>query len=119
MLGYEFDEYSNDVKAMIPYVNFESGDDIISHGIFGLTSEVGEVASILQHTYQGQPVTKEVMEHMKKELGDVLWFLNELCVGYGFKLSDVAWTNYEKLRNRFGGDDYNEYNDNHRKEGDI
>ena len=116
---YTFNQYSESVKNMIPYDNFDSPDDIISHGFSGLVSEVGEVGSILQHVYQGKPIDDEAMEHIKKELGDCLWFLNELAIGYGFTLSDIARTNYEKLYNRFGGEKYNEERDLNRKAGDI
>ena len=46
------------------------GKDMLYHGVFGLTSEAGEVAGIIQKVYQGHDFDKE---HMKKELGDCMW----------------------------------------------
>lgn len=50
----------------IPYDNKEGR---LHHAVFGLTSEAGEVAGILQKVYQGHEFDKE---HIKKELGDCL-----------------------------------------------
>lgn len=111
-----FDDYQAAIEDMIPWSNFDDANDVVAHAMFGMSSEVGEVASILQHTYQGRPIDRD---HMKKELGDVLWFLTEMCYAYDFDLSDVAMTNYEKLHARFNGSKYNEKADNNRKEGYI
>lgn len=41
------------------------------------------------------------LDEMKKELGDVLWYLTALATDYGFTLDDVARTNLDKLRKRY------------------
>lgn len=87
----------------IPY---EDSGDMLNHAIFGLTSEAGEVAGILQKVYQGHKVDPE---HMKKELGDCLWMIAEAATALRFDLEDVAATNIRKLQKR----------SLHRTEGDI
>ena len=79
----------------IPY---EQREDMLRHAVFGLASEAGEVAGILQKEYQGHEFDKE---HMKKELGDCLWMIAEACNALDFDLGDVMQTNIDKLKARF------------------
>lgn len=91
------------------------------HAIFGLTSEAGECAGILQKVYQGHGSPfedKEVKEHLKKELGDVLWMVAEAADALDLKLSDVMDTNIEKLRARYPHG-FEMGRSLHRKAGDI
>jgi NTP pyrophosphatase (non-canonical NTP hydrolase) len=39
-------------------------------------------------------------EDLKKELGDILWYLSAVATDLGIDLDDVATTNYEKLKSR-------------------
>ena len=79
-------------------IPFNRTDDMLRHAVFGLASEAGEVAGIFQKSYQGHPVD---LEHVKKELGDILWFVAETCTALGFSMSDVAQMNIDKLKARF------------------
>lgn len=72
--------------------------DAIHHGVFGLCSEAGEVAGVYQKSYQGHPVE---VEHLKKELGDCLWMIAEICSAYRIELNDVMAANIEKLKKRY------------------
>lgn len=96
----------------IPY---DRPTDRLYHAVFGLTSEAGEVAGILQKSYQGHEVSKE---HIKKELGDCLWMVAEACEALGFSMDDVMETNIEKLRKRFP-DGFDAEHSIHRQPGDI
>lgn len=89
--------------------------DMLFHSVFGLTSEAGEVAGILQKTYQGHPFEND---HIKKELGDCLWMIAEACEALGLSLDDVAQTNIDKLKARYP-DGFEVDKSLHRKEGDI
>lgn len=65
----------------------------------GLTGEAGEVADLLKKGYgHGHGVDTE---KLKKELGDVLWYLAVLADAFGMTLEDVARANVEKLRARY------------------
>ena len=68
------------------------------HALFGLCGEVGELQSLYQKVYQGHTLD---LEHAKKELGDLLWFIAEFCTANGWKLEDVAQLNIDKLKARF------------------
>lgn len=65
----------------------------------GLAGEAGEVCDMVKKAlYHQVPYN---LEDMKKELGDCLWYLTALASDHGFKLSDVAQANVEKLRKRY------------------
>ena len=71
----------------------------------GLCGESGEVADIIKKHLAG---AKELdKDHLKEELGDVLWYIAEACDCFGFTLEEVAKANIEKLKKRhpngFGG----------------
>lgn len=87
----------------------------LNHAIFGLTSEAGEVAGILQKVYQGHPFDKE---HIKKELGDCLWMIAEACEALDFSLDEVMQINIDKLKARYP-DGFTAEKSLHRAEGDI
>ena len=72
----------------IPYDNKEGR---LHHAVFGLTSEAGEVAGILQKVYQGHEFDKE---HIKKELGDCLWMIAEACEALDLDMDDVVLTGH-------------------------
>lgn len=111
MTGNEYQK-----KAMrtcsIPYDNKE---DMLRHAVFGLCSESGEVAGILQKVYQGHTFDKE---HMMKELGDCLWMIAEACTALGIELDDVMQTNIDKLNARYP-EGFDAEHSLHRAEGDI
>lgn len=73
-------------------------DDMIRHAVFGLASEAGEVAGIFQKAYQGHEVATD---HVRKELGDCLWMIAELCTAFNFPLEDVMAANIKKLQSRY------------------
>lgn len=70
----------------------------LEHALWGLSSEVGEVCSLHQKTHQGHPMDANAL---RKEIGDVLWMLAELCDVYGFTLEGVAEENIAKLCKRY------------------
>lgn len=96
----------------IPYDNKEGR---LHHAVFGLTSEAGEVAGILQKVYQGHEFDKE---HIKKELGDCLWMIAEACEALDLDMDDVMQTNIDKLKARYP-EGFSADRSLHRKEGDI
>lgn len=96
----------------LPYDNKEGR---LHHAVFGLTSEAGEVAGILQKVYQGHEFDKE---HIKKELGDCLWMIAEACEALDLDMDDVMQTNIDKLKARYP-EGFSADRSLHRKEGDI
>ena len=85
------------------------------HALFGMVGEIGEIHSIYQKSFQGH---KPDTEHVKKELGDLLWFIAEYCTAGGWKLEDVMQLNIDKLRARYP-EGFDADKSLHRKEGDV
>lgn len=96
----------------IPY---DDNKGRLHHAVFGLTSEAGEVAGILQKVYQGHEFDKE---HIKKELGDCLWMIAEACEALDLDMNDVMQTNIDKLKARYP-EGFEAERSLHRAEGDI
>lgn len=68
----------------------------------GLSEEAGEVAGKLAKAVRDNEgvVDGERLIAVKKELGDVCWFVAELCTCFGFELEDVMQKNLDKLASR-------------------
>lgn len=73
-------------------------DELVSHALFGMASELGELQGLYQKAFQGHGFDPG---HAMKEVGDLLWFVAEYCTAMGWWLGDVAQANIEKLQNRY------------------
>lgn len=92
-----------------------SNGETIRHALYGMVSELGEIHSLYQKVFQGHDFDKE---HLKSELGDLLWFIAEYCTAFDWDLDDVCSANIEKLKNRYP-EGFNAEQSKTRKEGDI
>lgn len=79
-------------------IRYADKESMKQHAIYGLCAEAGEAAGIMQKMFNGHQYNPE---HMKKELGDVAWFLAEACAAFGFDLEDVMRGNLLKLHKRY------------------
>lgn len=73
----------------------------------GLAGETGEVVELVKKHHRDGP-RHDYPSSMAKELGDVLWYVAQLCDAHGLSLSEVMAINIEKLadrlkRNKIGG----------------
>lgn len=66
----------------------------------GLGGEVGEVLSLYAKAIRDGASYEEYHSNIKKELGDVLWFVSGLAQMFNMTLLDVAKANIEKLQSR-------------------
>ena len=71
----------------------------IENGLHGLAGEVGELHDHWKkYLYQRHEFNAE---HMRKELGDVLWYVAEMACGLGCTLEEIAQMNIDKLLARY------------------
>lgn len=72
--------------------------------VLGLTEEAGEVAGIYKRKIRhfDRDLDRITDDELKKELGDVLWYLTGLCFVRGFTLEEVYDLNKKKLEGRYG-----------------
>ena len=68
----------------------------------GLTNEAGDVAGKIKKIFRdrGGVLNDADREALQGELGDVLWYLAQLCTDLGLSLDDVAQANLAKLASR-------------------
>lgn len=92
--------YLNEYQHEAMGFRLESADE--AYALFGLVGEVGELFSFIAKTIRDEPqmTNGEVQEFVKKELGDILWFLSAVAYDHGLQLDDVAVANIQKLRSR-------------------
>lgn len=79
----------------------------VSHVLFGLAAEAGEVAGKATKAVRDLDVPPHEMPHdpevavaILAEVGDVLWYVAAVCRAFGTTLEDVARDNLAKLRSR-------------------
>lgn len=99
----QFSDYQKQTRTTAQY------PDIGKNFIFptlGLVGEAGEVAEkikkLIRDKAQSVPagMTEDDRAEIKKELGDVLWYLTQLATEINVTLDDVAETNLAKTRSR-------------------
>ena len=77
-------------------------DHAIVYPTLGLANEAGEVAGKVKKIFRDHNgvISDADREALKGELGDVLWYLTQICTNLGFTLEDVAEENLDKLFSR-------------------
>jgi NTP pyrophosphatase (non-canonical NTP hydrolase) len=86
----------------------------------GLGSEGGEFQEIIKKIFfQGKPLNEDNVFHMKRELGDIMWYWINACTALGLDPNEVVAENVEKLKARYPGGEFNVWHSENRKEGDL
>lgn len=74
---------------------------LITAGI-GLSAESGEFAEVVKKlVFQGKPLTDDVIFHLKRELGDILWYVSAACDALDTNFAEIILMNIEKLSARY------------------
>lgn len=95
----KFNDYQKKARVSAIYPNLGKN---IYYPTLGLTGEAGEVANKVKKVLRDQDgkITKQNVEELAGELGDVLWYLSNLSTELGISLEKVARLNLEKLHSR-------------------
>jgi NTP pyrophosphatase (non-canonical NTP hydrolase) len=72
----------------------------ITYPTMGLVGEAGELANKVKKILRGDANKQELINGIRGEMGDVLWYLSALADDIGVELSEVAAENIQKLRSR-------------------
>jgi NTP pyrophosphatase (non-canonical NTP hydrolase) len=111
--------------------NYELFDGVMKHGpdvnvpllltaCLGLAAESGEFIEIPKKIFfQGKALTDENVFHMKRELGDIMWYWMNACRALHLDPNDVINENIKKLENRYPGGSFDAHYSENRKEGDL
>ena len=85
----------------------------------GLGSETGEFVEIVKKMIlQGKPASDDNIFHMKRELGDIIWYWTTACASLGLDPFEVISENQKKLEARYG-ESFEVERSEVRKEGDL
>ena len=85
----------------------------------GLGSETGEFVEIVKKMFlQGKPPSEDNIFHMKRELGDIMWYWVTACAALGLDPYEVISENQEKLAARYG-EKFEVQRSEVRKKGDL
>jgi NTP pyrophosphatase (non-canonical NTP hydrolase) len=95
----KFNEYQKESRKTAVYK--DQGHNYI-YPLLGLAGESGEVVEKFKKMIRNNDgvMTDEIKESIKKELGDLLWYVAQICTEIGIELDDVVVTNLEKLQSR-------------------
>lgn len=118
---------SNDFQSFqdrLNNLNYEHELDInvplLITGALGLGAEGGEFTEIVKKMlFQGKPLNEDNVFHMKRELGDIIWYWINTCRALGFDPDDVITENVLKLEKRYPGGDFDAWFSENRKQGDL
>lgn len=89
-------------------------------GGIGIASEGGEFNEIIKKClFQGKPLNDETVFHLKRELGDIMWYWVNSCRALGLDPNEVVEENVNKLKARYPGGSFDVHYSENRKEGDL
>ena len=86
----------------------------------GMCAEAGEFTEVVKKiVFQGKPVNEENLFHLKRELGDIMWYVAQACIGLGTSLDEIMEMNVDKLKARYPGGEFDVHFSENRKDGDV
>ena len=86
----------------------------------GLTAESGEFTEVVKKIIlQGKPYNEDNVFHMKRELGDICWYIAQACMALDTSFDEIIEMNVVKLKARYPGGEFDVSKSENRKEGDL
>ena len=96
------DHFSNYQRESRKTWNIIAVDHPIVYPTLGLVNEAGEFAGKIKKIFRDKEgvISEDDRQALKHELGDVLWYLTQICTELDLTLDEVAQANIEKLFSR-------------------
>tara|TARA_R100001443_G_scaffold21281_1_gene33572 strand:+ start:193 stop:603 length:411 start_codon:yes stop_codon:yes gene_type:complete len=86
----------------------------------GMSAESGEFTEVVKKMiFQGKPVNEENIFHLKRELGDIMWYVAQACMALDTDFNEIIEMNVDKLKARYPGGEFDVHYSENRKEGDL
>ena len=86
----------------------------------GMSAESGEFTEVVKKIiFQGKPVNDENIFHLKRELGDIMWYVAQACMALDTDFNEIIEMNVDKLKARYPGGEFDVHHSENRKEGDL
>ena len=114
--------YPNDFIARVKEINDTTtiNPSLLLTAAMGLAAEGGEFVEIPKKIlFQGKPINEENIFHMKRELGDIMWYWINACRALNLDPNDVIAENVRKLESRYPGGSFDAYYSENRQDGDL
>jgi len=108
--------------ARITSLDVEGDADVprLLTAALGLTAESGEFTEIVKKIIlQGKPYNNENVYHMKRELGDICWYLAQACMALDTTFDEIIEMNVDKLKARYPGGEFDVHKSENRNKGDL
>jgi NTP pyrophosphatase (non-canonical NTP hydrolase) len=87
---------------------------------FGISAEAGEFTEVIKKIFlQGKPYNEDNVFHLKRELGDICWYIAQACMALDTTFEEVLQMNYEKLSARYPEGTFDIFRSENRKDGDL
>ena len=91
---------------------------LLTAGI-GMSGEIGEFNEIIKKcVFQGKEMDEDRIIHLRKELGDIMWYVAQACLALNTNIEEIIDINTAKLSDRYPGG-FDTFRSENRKEGDI
>lgn len=116
---------SNDTDSLCKRMNDLESETNVNMALLltsaiGLASEGGEFAEIVKKCiFQGKPLDKDTRYHIKRELGDVIWYWINGARALGIDPNTIIDENVNKLKSRYPGGEFDVYYSENRQDGDL
>ena len=89
-------------------------------GAVGINSEGGEIMEIVKKlVFQGKPWDQDTKYHIKRELGDVMWYVMQCLLALDTSMDEIVGMNVDKLKARYPGGEFEAWYSENRQEGDL
>ena len=86
----------------------------------GMSAESGEFTEIVKKMiFQGKPVNEDNLFHLKRELGDIMWYVAQACMALDTDFNEIIEMNVDKLKSRYPGGEFDVHFSENRKDGDV
>jgi NTP pyrophosphatase (non-canonical NTP hydrolase) len=117
-------QQSKDHEAFVYRVQELEGQGFPSERLLtasvGMCAEAGEFTEVVKKiVFQGKPVNEDNLFHLKRELGDIMWYVMQACMGLGTDLNEIIEMNVEKLASRYPDGAFDVHFSENRKAGDV
>ena len=87
---------------------------------FGISAEAGEFTEVIKKIFlQGKPYNEDNVFHLKRELGDICWYIAQACMALDTTFEEVLQMNYEKLSARYPEGTFDVFRSENRVDGDL
>jgi len=108
-----FDKRTFELQSQIPV-------ERLLTAALGICAEGGEFTEVVKKiVFQGKPVNQENVFHMKRELGDIMWYVAQACMALDTDFNEIIEMNVEKLKARYPGGEFDVHYSENRQDGDV